>query len=174
MTVFQGFIEQPHVNIPGRGATFAAVPLVERFWAKVLLGDDCWEWCGCLSHGRAVIGVNGRPRAASRVIWEMRKGPIPEGLKVCHKCDNGKCVRLGHLFLGTQWENIQDARAKGRLKRNRIYTPENSSTAVLSWNLVREIRANRVDTLMTLSRRYGVCIATISNVKNGKTWIEET
>lgn len=172
MTVIQGFIVQPHITVLGRGAVFGTVPLAVRFWAKVLLGDGCWEWASGLSHGRAIIGVNGRPKAAAIVSWNLANGEVPKGLKVCHECDNPKCVRPSHLFLGTQWDNIQDARRKGRLRQNRTYRPENSPTAQLTWDKVREIRANNSDTLATLAKRYGVCIAAVSNVKNGKTWIE--
>lgn len=172
MTVHQGFIEQPHVNVPGHGATFGTVPIFVRFWAKVLLGDGCWEWLGCLSHGRAVLGVNGRPRMAAHVAWNLSGREIPKGLRLCHKCDNPKCVRPGHLFLGTQRENIQDARQKGRLRQHRTYRPDRSPTARLSWEQVEEIRADRFSTLAQLASRYDVCIATISNARNGKTWVE--
>lgn len=172
MTVLQGFIQQPHINIPGRGATFGTVPLAERFWAKVKIADGCWEWRGSLNRGRGVIAIDGQPQFAARVSWEMHNGPIPRSLKVCHHCDNPKCVRPEHLFLGTQRDNIQDARAKGRLKINRTYRPDKSATAKLSWKIVREIRTNTIDTLVVLAARYGVCIAAVGNVKNGKTWKE--
>ncbi len=172
MTVKQGFIVQPHINIPGRGASFGSVPLHKRFWAKVIKTKSCWNWRGSLHRGRGQININGKPRFAAIVSWEIAYGPVPKQMKVCHKCDNPRCVRPSHLFLGTQKDNIHDAIAKGRLKNPPVRRGEENATAKLNWNIVREIRANKTDTLSAMAKRYGVSIATIGNVKNNKVWRE--
>lgn len=69
---------------------FRRVPLEDRFWAKVNKqdGDDaCWLWTGALrgspgkQKGYAEIFVDGRPRPASQVSWELEQGqPFPAGL----------------------------------------------------------------------------------------------
>jgi hypothetical protein len=75
----------------------------------------------CIIHsGSYFIDKSGKPRAriggrhAARVLWERKFGPIAKGLYVCHKCDDGMCVNLDHIFIGTQKDNMQDAVKKGR------------------------------------------------------------
>lgn len=87
----------------------------DRFYAKTARNNGCLEWtCSVNSKGRARFYFDGRTRMASRVVWEMERHPIPEGLWVLHKCDNPKCVDIDHLFLGTPRDNVLDMFAKGR------------------------------------------------------------
>lgn len=89
--------------------------VVARFWAKVQKSDNCWEWTGLLNAWGYGRFWTGRHMSAHRYSWELHNGPIPAGLYVCHHCDNRKCVRPDHLFLGTQRDNLLDASRKGRL-----------------------------------------------------------
>jgi hypothetical protein len=91
--------------------------LEDRFWPNVQKTSGCWNWIGAeqsKGRGYGTIGKDGKTLRAHRVSWEMHNGPIPEGLIVCHKCDNPKCVRPEHLFLGTHSDNVADKVAKGR------------------------------------------------------------
>jgi hypothetical protein len=110
------------------------VPIEQRFWTKVnkngpppahlpRLGG-CWLWIAkaqIRGYGSIAGVVNGkrRPLYAHRVSWELTYGPIEGELEVLHRCDTPLCVRPDHLFLGTQQENLADARAKGRLDESR-------------------------------------------------------
>lgn len=90
--------------------------------------SGCWEWTGELqkSSGYGVLDTgnkrNGTRKVlrAHRISWNLYKGQIPEGLFVCHKCDNRKCVNPDHLFLGTNQDNVNDMISKGRNTRGEL------------------------------------------------------
>lgn len=105
----------------------------------------CHLWtAGLFSEGYGHVhdthGEIGRPRGeykSNRVAWMLYQGPIPEGLIVRHKCDRPACVRIEHLELGTQAENMEDKYARGRAKR------ATSEESILSSQRARERLADR-------------------------------
>lgn len=136
--------------------------IVRRFWAKVNRGEpqDCWLWTGA----KLKSGYGSFQQArAHRVSWTLNRGPIPKGKHVCHHCDTPLCVNPAHLFLGTDFDNRQDAIRKGR------WTPE-SSNIKLDARQVVEIRKAAHPSLKALAQQYGVCEETIQNIRYGRTW----
>lgn len=147
-----------------RDGTLSLLTVSDRFYAKVLHGDGCWEWTGTrLPKGYGQFRhPDGRTVKAHRMAWELAHGePAPEGLLVCHTCDNPPCVRPSYLFIGTKVDNGRDMADKGRGAHQRLLPAD-----------VLVIRARRAAGvfLKVLAAEYGVCEATISLAANGVTF----
>jgi len=106
----------------------------------------------------------------SRLMYELTFGSIPEGLNVLHKCDNPPCLNPMHLFLGTQQDNVKDAVNKGRFQGK----GELNSYAILTWDKVKEIRAEckKGWSYESIARQYGVSGACIRKIIHNETWKE--
>lgn len=87
-----------------------------RFWTgiKLILGSVCWIWRRNSCNGYGTFQLNGKMIYVHRWAYEYFFGPIPEGMKVLHSCDNPKCVNPEHLSLGTDRDNTRDCIKKGR------------------------------------------------------------
>lgn len=92
-----------------------------RFFAKIQRASGCWEWSGGrFKNGYGMFNAGRWPdgrqdtRYAHRVVWELHHGPIPTGAVVRHSCDNPPCCNPDHLLIGTQADNVEDARKQGK------------------------------------------------------------
>lgn len=102
---------------------------VRRFWSKVDKSGECWVWTASLQNkGYGQFQMRGKMMLAHRVSWELENGPIPDNQCVLHRCDNRKCVRTAHHFLGTKADNNADMHSKGRARAGRNVTRIKSET----------------------------------------------
>ena len=96
----------------------AKLSLKERLLAKTQIDEKsgCWNWVGYQTNkGRyGAINNDGKRLLVHRVSYEIHKGEIPDGMLVCHNCDNMTCVNPQHLWLGSNNDNMQDKMKKGR------------------------------------------------------------
>jgi len=105
----------------------------------------------------------------------MSNGPIPDGLCVLHVCDNRKCVRPDHLFLGTAADNIHDMIAKGRaaVVDGARYRGELNPSARLTEEQVRVMRSEYVPRVVTrsdLADKFGVSLPLVDKILGGRVW----
>ena len=139
--------------------------ILKRFWNKVKKSDKCWLWKGSTNGNRAVFTISGKTHPASRIAYLITKGPIPEGLQVCHHCDNGRCVNPDHLFLGTHKENTQDMINKGR---HWVQSGDKHYKAKLTDVQISELRTEAASGIprSELVRKYGVSQPYVSRIIN--------
>lgn len=121
-------------------------------------GTGCLEWLGpYCKDGYGRTKFRSKHYRCSRLAWELWKGPIPEGMMVCHRCDNPKCIEISHLFLGTQHANIHDAKSK---KRHRSKLTRHQAIEIL----------RSAEPRQALAERFSVHVGTISEIRAGRTW----
>jgi hypothetical protein len=181
-----------------------------RFWRKVdkngpvirpELGP-CWTINVSINpNGYRYLKIGRKRKSIHRLAWAITFGAFPDGLQVCHKCDNRVCCRPKHLFVGTAQDNVNDAKTKGRLAtgdrsgarlhpermprgdRNgarlhpeRIPRGERHWRSVLNDDQVRSIKAllSSGSSMHAIARLYRVCVVTIWKIAHGRSWAHIT
>lgn len=92
------------------------------FWARVDIRgeDECWPWTRTPSqkYGKYNLMTDDGWKlvSAHRMAYELANGSIPNGMYVCHSCDNPRCCNPAHLWTGTNSDNQIDSVAKGRFR----------------------------------------------------------
>lgn len=134
-------------------------PLRDRFFD--------WAGYGSMSKGRQGEGHVG----AHRLSWQIHFGPIPEGMFVCHRCDNPPCCNPRHLFLGTPADNVADMISKGRANP-KPPRGERHFRTTLTEDQVREIRSLGAAgvVLSEIGRRFGISKSAAKHIVRRRRW----
>jgi hypothetical protein len=92
--------------------------LSDFFSKTAQVKSGCTEWQNASnSKGYGCFAVDGKSRLTHRLIYELLKGPIPEGHVIDHICENKMCLNVDHLEAVTIEENNRRAR-ESKKRRN--------------------------------------------------------
>lgn len=145
---------------------------VDRFWANVDKGskDECWNYKANLDlRGYGRLKVNRKTVRVHRFSYELHYGQIPQGLYVCHSCDNPSCVNPAHLWLGTQSDNMKDCAQKDRQGR---LLGETNPSAKLSETLVLEIRQSVASgaRVVDVANNFNISVSLVYQIIRREVW----
>ena len=127
--------------------------------------SECHIWKAAkYKNGYGVFWDGKKRNGAHRVSFSLSKGTIPEGMYVCHHCDNPSCVNPKHLFLGTPKDNSED-----KFEKNRARVGSQHPRAKLTLEQVEKIRLAS-GSQKEIAKNFGVSQSTIHTIKTGKNW----
>jgi|SRR5882672_6476060 len=140
-------------------------------WSIPEPNSGCFLWLGVVDqdgYGRAYgLGRARKYIRAHRAVYRETFGSVPFARQVLHKCDVRSCVNPAHLFVGTNDDNVEDMMRKERQPRMR---GERNGNAVLTDEIVREIKSAVGVSRETLGIRFGVSPAYIGRIRRGERW----
>lgn len=153
-----------------KSAVYRSLLPRDRLLLKTIVNaqTECWEWQGYKNKGGyGVLSKDNLTYLCHIFSYEQFVGNIPEGLCVCHTCDNPGCVNPSHLFLATNEENSEDRNRKGRTLKG-----DKSPTATLTEKQVIRIKKMIEKGISNthIGKKFGVTSWTISRIKCGKNW----
>jgi hypothetical protein len=138
---------------------------IERFWLRVEKTESCWNWLGSTEKdGYGRLDIKYKHYRAHVFSWTLHNGPVPDGLFICHKCNNRRCVNPDHLYAGTPKENAIDTMRSGNCA-----VGEGNGNSQLNETSVKAI-LNDERPYGKIAKDYGTTETTIYNIKNRKTW----
>jgi hypothetical protein len=142
---------------------------IDEFWKRVDKTDGCWTWTGNGTgdgYGRMFL-AKGNVIRSNRASWIIHFGEIPEGMCVCHHCDNKICVRPDHLFLGTDLDNKRDM----FIKKKHAHTTRHGSAKLGAVEVVSIKRLySKGWKSPAIAERFSVDKSTILRVLRGESW----
>lgn len=157
-----------------KGHGFKESEVWQRFWKNVVLDKEtkCWNWIGSVfpKSGRARIKIRNKTVLSSRQVMLWRHGHLPDGLLVCHHCDNILCVNPTHLFFGTAKDNVRDMHNKNR---NADVRGVKNPMSVLNEDNVEEIKTLLAQGIkgVDIASKFNIGVMVVSRIKTGRSYL---
>lgn len=158
--------------------------IVDRFGCHICISHD-------VDRPYPRFTMNGKTVRLSRYVWEITKGKVPDGVFVCHKCDNPRCINTDHLFLGicgqnnldmiskksAWWQNGKYSSVIEKIRNKQSGVPkvgsrgEHNGNSRLTKSNVSYIRKMYPEkSAKTLAQELGVSLRTVFAVIRRETW----
>lgn len=140
-----------------------------RFWQLVnqKADNECWTWLGYRDRNRYGQFNDGTKIVYAHIYSFILAGNVLiPGNYVLHSCDVPACVNPKHLFQGTQKDNIQDCKLKGRNNKGK----KNGHAKLTENDVINILKELKDKDNHELGSMYGVSYATISDIRRGITW----
>lgn len=141
--------------------------ILEKFYTPEP-NSGCWLWVGAVSAGYGTIWDGVRNEKAHRISYCLHKGPIPDGLYVCHKCDNRACINPDHLFLGSAADNNRDCMAKKRFRAPHTRGSRHGHSKLTETDV--EFILNSPSPAKHLAQKFNVHVRVVFHIRAGKRW----
>jgi predicted XRE-type DNA-binding protein len=156
--------------------------LIDKLEARTIrMPSGCWVWQGaCSGYGYGHFTFRSHNYITHRLSYALFKGPLEDGIKVRHDCDNPPCWNPAHLLVGTQADNMRDMSLRGRsgpTQHPQRYRGENHGGSKLTEARVVELlRLYERDkmSMKDIAEKFGVSRATVSHIINGRLWTHLT
>jgi hypothetical protein len=143
---------------------------VKKFWSRVDKKSDneCWNWLGSFDkdgYGQIRDGIRKIQDRGHKFSYRLHFGEIPQGMCVCHTCDNRACTNPNHLFIGTHKDNIQD-----KMNKNRQAKGEMQGHHKLTNEQIDSIRSRMNENYKELCQEFNVVPSTIYRIWRKDSW----
>jgi HNH endonuclease/Helix-turn-helix domain of resolvase len=137
----------------------------------------CMEWpFALLPDGYGYLRSPSGETKAHRLAYTLYYGPLlPGQWCVCHRCDNPKCFRPSHLFLGTKADNVHDSIRKNRWTGHIRYGEVHGMSKVTEAQ-IREMNALYLsgETKANIAKQFGISRSQLTHYSKRRTWAHLT